>query len=108
MTKIVLICFSAKGKTQEEIESERARVTKKATRATKEEGAEIFIVDPFGLDSAPQAGEKDDISFICDIIGLVKTAEVSTVYFAAGWSADRYCKVLFSLCQQYGIKYISE
>ena len=101
----ILICFPAKGKTVDEIQNLRQSTEKKARRAFKCE-EEIDILDPFTLASAPQAGQKDSIKFLADVITYLINAD--GVYFAKNWSTDRYCKVTFSAVQQYGIKYYSE
>ena len=102
----VLICFASKGKSKEDIEFLRTSVSRKASRALKTETEAVEIADPFLLPSAPIEGQKDSIEFISDLVHML--LEVDAVYLAKGWSTDRYCKVLFNICQQYGIKYVSE
>lgn len=102
----VLICFASKGKSKEDIEYLRTSVTRKAVRALKSDSVEVTVVDPFLLPSAPIEGQKDGLEFVSDLIHML--LEVDAVYLAKGWSTDRYCKVLFNVCQQYGIKYVSE
>lgn len=103
----ILVCFASKGKTREEIESLRTSCARKASRAYKADGTEeITVYDPFTLVTAPIDGQKDSLAFVSDLIHLL--LEVDAVYLAKGWSTDRYCKVIFNVCQQYGVKYISE
>lgn len=102
----VLICFASKGKTREDIEFLRTSASRKASRALKTESEGVDIVDPFLLPTAPIEGQKDSIEFISDLVHTL--LEVDAVYLMKGWSTDRYCKVIFNICQQYGIKYVSE
>lgn len=102
----VLICFASKGKTKEEIESLRTSTSRKASRALRGDSDGIEICDPFLLPTAPIEGQKDSIEFVSDLVHML--IEVDAVYLAKGWSSDRYCKVVFNICQQYGIKYMSE
>lgn len=102
----VLICFASKGKTKEDIEFLRTSVSRKATRALKSDSVEVEIMDPFLLPTAPIEGQKDSLEFISDLVHML--LEADAVYLAKGWSTDRYCKVVFNVCQQYGVKYVSE
>lgn len=102
----VLICFATRGKSREDIEVLRTQVARKASRALKSGEEEVAVVDPFLLPTAPIEGQKDSIEFISDLVHIL--TEVDAVYLAKNWSTDRYCKVVFNICQQYGIKYVSE
>jgi len=102
----ILICFASKGRTQEEIENLRVSCARKASRAFKSSDEGVAIYDPFTLVTAPVDGQKDSLAFISDVVHML--LEVDAVYLAKGWSADRYCKVIFNICQQYGLKYVSE
>ena len=102
----VIICFASKGKSRDDIEFLRTSTSRKALRALKSENTEIDILDPFLLPSAPIEGQKDTLEFISDLVHML--LETDVVYLAKNWSTDRYCKVVFNVCKQYGIKYVSE
>lgn len=106
ITMNVLICFPSKGKSREDIEFLRTTVSRKAIRSLKSAETEVNVLDPFLLPSAPIEGQKDDVSFVSDLVHMLLDTDV--VYLAKNWSTDRYCKVLFNICQQYGIRYVSE
>lgn len=93
--KKIFISQPMKGKTNEEIESER----KKIKEALDERyGADYEIIDSFFKDAPVEA---KPLWFLGKSLELLSTADIAV--FALGWNEARGCIIEHECCIQYGI-----
>ena len=89
-----------KGKTNEEIKSER----QKAINSLKEKyGEDVEIIDSF-FENAPH--DAKPLWFLEKAIELLSTADVA--YFCKGWENARGCKIENTCALEYGLEVIED
>lgn len=94
----VFISQPMRGKSDEEILSERKQMIKKVEESATEK---TEIVDSFFQDAPAEASP---LWFLGKSIELLSTADVAV--FAKGWENARGCRIEHECCVQYGIKII--
>lgn len=93
--KKLFISQPMKGKTDEEILTERTSVIKKAEELV---GEPVEVIDSF-FQSAP--ADARPLWFLAKSLELLSEADVA--YFASGWQDARGCKIEHECAVQYGI-----
>lgn len=96
--KKLFISQPMKGKTNEEIEAERAKAIKAAKEALNDD---VEVIDSFFKDAPVDARP---LWFLGKSFELLSTADVA--YFAKDWDKYRGCKLEYAAAQEYGIKVI--
>ena len=96
--KKLFISQPMKGKTDEEIISERNKAVEEAKKAVNDD---VTIIDSF-FQGAP--ADAKPLWFLGKSIELLSTADVA--YFAKDWDKFRGCKIEHEAAMQYGIKVI--
>lgn len=94
----VFISQPMRGKSDEEILSERNQMIKKVEESATEKPE---VIDSF-FQNAPV--EAKPLWFLGKSIELLSTADVAV--FAKGWQDARGCRIEHECCEQYGIKII--
>ena len=94
----VFISQPMRGKSDEEILSERNQMIKKVEESATEKPE---VIDLF-FQNAPV--EAKPLWFLGKSIELLSTADVAV--FAKGWQDARGCRIEHECCEQYGIKII--
>lgn len=94
----VFISQPMRGKSDEEILSERNQMIKKVEESATEKPE---VIDSF-FQNAPV--EAKPLWFLGKSIELLSTADVAV--FAKGWKDARGCRIEHECCEQYGIKII--
>lgn len=87
-----------KGKTNEEIESERAAAVARIKEIC---GDDVEVIDSFFKDAPHEA---KPLWFLGKSMELLSTADVC--YFCDGWDNYRGCRIEHACCIEYGIKVI--
>ena len=96
--KKLFISQPMKGKTNEEIEAERAKAIEAAKEALNDE---VEVIDSFFKDAPVDARP---LWFLGKSFELLSTADVA--YFAKDWDKYRGCKIEHSCAVEYDIKVI--
>lgn len=96
--KKLFISQPMKGKTNEEIEAERAKAVEEAKAVLNDD---IEVIDSFFKDAPVDARP---LWFLGKSIELLSVADVA--YFAKDWDKYRGCKIEHTAAQEYGIKII--
>lgn len=96
--KKLFISQPMKGKTNEEIEAERAKATEAAKEALNDD---VEVIDSF-FKNAPV--DARPLWFLGKSFELLSTADVA--YFAKDWDKYRDCKLEHTAALEYGIKVI--
>lgn len=96
--KKLFISQPMKGKTNEEIEAERAKAIEAAKEALN---GDVEVIDSFFKDAPVDARP---LWFLGKSFELLSTADVA--YFAKDWDKYRGCKLEHTAAQEYGIKVI--
>lgn len=96
--KKLFISQPMKGKTNEEIEAERAKAVEEAKAVLNDD---VEVIDSFFKDAPVDARP---LWFLAKSIELLATADI--VYFAKDWDKYRGCKIEHSCAVEYGIKII--
>lgn len=96
--KKLFISQPMKGKTNEEIEAERAKAIEAAKEALNDE---VEVIDSFFKDAPVDARP---LWFLGKSFELLSTADVA--YFAKDWDKYRGCKLEHTAAMEYGIKVI--
>ena len=96
--KKLFISQPMKGKTNEEIEAERAKAIEAAKEALNDE---VEVLDSFFKDAPVDARP---LWFLGKSFELLSTADVA--YFAKDWDKYRGCKLEHTAALEYGIKVI--
>lgn len=96
--KKLFISQPMKGKTNEEIEAERAKAMEEAKAVLNDD---VEIIDSF-FKGAP--ADARPLWFLGKSIELLSTADAA--YFAKDWDKYRGCKIEHSCAVEYGIKVI--
>ena len=96
--KKLFISQPMKGKTNEEIEAERAKAIEAAKEALNDD---VEVIDSFFKDAPVDAGP---LWFLGKSFELLSTADVA--YFAKDWDKYRGCKLEHTAAQEYGIEVI--
>lgn len=96
--KKLFISQPMKGKTDEEIEAERAKALEEAKKVL---GEDVEIIDSF-FKGAPH--DAKPLWFLGKSFELMSTADI--VYFAKGWKAFRGCVMEHAAAINYGYKVI--
>lgn len=99
--KKLFISQPMKGKTDEEILTERQKAV---DAARKRVGEDVEVIDSFFRD-AP-AGEQGALWCLGKSLELMSTADV--VYFSNDWDKARGCKIEWACAEAYGIPYIAD
>lgn len=94
----VFISQPMRGKSNEEILSERNQMIKKVNEIATEKPE---VIDSF-FENAP--AEAKPLWFLGKSLELLSTADVAV--FAKGWEEARGCRIEHECCVQYGIKTI--
>lgn len=94
----VFISQPMRGKSNEEILSERKQMIEKVNEIATEKPE---VIDSF-FENAP--AEANPLWFLGKSIELLSTADVAV--FAKGWEDARGCRIEHECCVQYGIKII--
>ena len=97
--KKLFISQPMKGKTDEEIEAERAKAVEEAKAVLNDDDVEI--IDSFFKDAPVDARP---LWFLDKSIELLSVADAA--YFAKDWDKYRGCKIEHSCAVEYGIKVI--
>lgn len=100
----IFISQPMKGKTDEEILSERNRAINKIKETVYEEDVEI--VDSFLKDIKVPNGVNEPLYYLGNSLTLLSTANIA--YFIKGWNEARGCKIEHECAVQYGLKVIEE
>lgn len=87
-----------RGKTNEEIISERNKAAEEAKKVVNDD---VTIIDSF-FQGAP--ADAKPLWFLGKSLELLSTADVA--YFAKDWDKFRGCKIEYEAAMQYGIKVI--
>lgn len=93
--KKLFISQPMKGKTNEEIEAERAKAIEAAKEALNDD---VEVIDSFFKDAPVDARP---LWFLGKSFELLSTADVA--YFAKDWDKYRGCKLEHTAAQEYGI-----
>lgn len=96
--KKLFISQPMKGKTNEEIESERAKAVEEAKTVFNDD---VEVIDSFFKDAPVDARP---LWFLGKSIELLSVADAA--YFAKDWDKYRGCKIEHSCAVEYGIKVI--
>lgn len=96
--KKLFISQPMKGKTNEEIEAERAKAMEEAKAVLNDD---VEIIDSF-FKNAPV--DARPLWFLGKSIELLSVADIA--YFAKDWDKYRGCKIEHTAAQEYGIKVI--
>ncbi len=96
--KKLFISQPMKGKTNEEIEAERAKAVEKAKVVLNDD---VEVIDSFFKDAPVDARP---LWFLGKSIELLSVADAA--YFAKDWDKYRGCKIEHSCAVEYGIKVI--
>lgn len=96
--KKLFISQPMKGKTNEEIEAERAKAVEEAKAVLNDD---VEVIDSFFKDAPVDARP---LWFLGKSIELLSVADVA--YFAKDWDKYRGCKLEHTAAQEYGIKVI--
>lgn len=96
--KKLFISQPMKGKTNEEIEAERAKAIEAAKIALEDD---VEVIDSF-FKNAPV--DARPLWFLGKSLELLSTADVA--YFAKDWEKFRSCKIEYEAALEYGIKVI--
>lgn len=96
--KKLFISQPMKGKTNEEIEAERAKAIEAAKEVLNDD---VEVIDSFFKDAPVDARP---LWFLGKSFELLSTADVA--YFAKDWDKYRGCKLEHTAAQEYGIKVI--
>lgn len=96
--KKLFISQPMKGKTNEEIEAERAKAVEEAKAVLNDD---VEVIDSFFKVAPVDAGP---LWFLGKSIELLSVADA--VYFAKDWDKYRGCKIEHSCAVEYGIKVI--
>jgi hypothetical protein len=96
--KKLFISQSMKGKTNEEIEAERAKAVEEAKVVLNDD---VEVIDSFFKDAPVDARP---LWFLGKSIELLSVADAA--YFAKDWDKYRGCKIEHSCAVEYGIKVI--
>ena len=99
----VFISQPMRGKTDEEIQEERARVIKECEELTAREGKNLVVIDSF-IKNAPD--NASPLWYLGESIKWLSDAD--TAFFAPGWNENRGCRVEHAACSEYGIRIISD
>lgn len=97
--KKLFISQPMKGKTDEEILSERSDAIQAAKDAV---GEDVEVIDSF-FQNAP--AEARPLWFLGKSLELLSTADIA--YFAPGWNEARGCKIEHQCAVAYGIHHIT-
>lgn len=97
--KKLFISQPMRGKTNEEIETERAKAVEEAKAILNDD--DIKVIDSFFKD-API--ETKPLWFLAKALGLLASADA--VYFAKDWNKYRGCKIEHLCATEYNIKII--
>lgn len=100
----IFISQPMKGKTDEEILSERNRAINKIKETVYKEDVEI--VDSFLKDIKVPNGVNEPLYYLGNSLILLSTANIA--YFIKGWNEARGCKIEHECAVQYGLKVIEE
>ena len=96
--KKLFISQPMKGKTNEEIEAEKAKAIEEAKIVLNDD---VEVIDSFFKDAPVDA---KPLWFIAKSIELLSEADIA--YFAKDWDKYRGCKIEHSCAVEYGIKVI--
>lgn len=96
--KKLFISQPMKGKTNEEIEAERAKAVEEAKTVLNDD---VEVIDSFFKDASVDARP---LWFLGKSIELLSVADAA--YFAKDWDKYRGCKIEHSCAVEYGIKVI--
>ena len=96
--KKLFISQPMKGKTNEEIEAERAKAVEEAKAVLNDD---VEVIDSFFKDAPVDARP---LWFLGKSIELLSVADIA--YFAKDWDKYRGCKIEHSCAVEYGIKVI--
>lgn len=96
--KKLFISQPMKGKTNEEIEAERAKAVEEAKAVLNDD---VEVIDSFSKDAPVDARP---LWFLGKSIELLSVADAA--YFAKDWDKYRGCKIEHSCSVEYGIKVI--
>jgi len=99
--KKLFISQPMRGKTDEEIKTERAEIIKRVT----ERFGEVEVIDSFIEENAP-GNANSGLWYIGKSLELLSTADCA--YFAEGWRNYRGCKIEHECAVQYGIDIVGE
>lgn len=97
--KKIFISQPMKGKTDEEIISERERIIE----LCKKEYGDIEIIDSF-FENAPH--DARPLWFLAKSLELLSTADIA--FFANGWKNYRGCKIEHECAKEYGIEIVND
>ncbi len=100
----IFISQPMRGKTDEEILSERNRAINKIKETVYEEDVEI--VDSFLKDIKVPNGANESLYYLGNSLTLLSTANIA--YFIKGWNEARGCKIEHECAVKYGLKVIEE
>ena len=95
--KKVMISQPMRGKTQEQIRSERADLVKTLT----EQGYEV--IDTVFAESPEEAASKP-VWYLAKSLEAI--SKIDYLYFMDGWQDARGCRIEHQVCDEYGIKII--
>lgn len=101
--KKLFISQPMKGKTDEEILTERKAAIKEAEKLV---GEPIEVIDSFFQSAPAPADVRRPLWFLAKSLELLSTADVA--YFAPGWQEARGCKIEHECAVQYGIDRIDQ
>lgn len=99
--KKLFISQPMRGKTDEEIKTERAEIIKHVT----ERFGEVEVIDSFIEENAP-GNANSGLWYLGKSLESLSTADCA--YFAEGWQNYRGCKIEHESAVQYGIDIVGE
>lgn len=99
--KKLFISQPMRGKTDEEIKTERAEIINRVT----ERFGEVEVIDSFIEENAP-GNANSGLWYLGKSLELLSTADCA--YFAEGWKNYRGCKIEHECAVQYGIDIVGE
>lgn len=100
--KKLFISQPMKGKTQEEIQSEREKAIKRAQIVL---GEEVEAIDSYFEDYNPENGCVP-LKYLAKSLEIMADADV--VYFVGEWALYRGCRIEYESACEYGLKVIHE
>ena len=103
MMKRIFISQPMKGKTDEEILSERNRSIKNIKETV---GEDIEIADSFLKDIQTPTGVNEPLYYLGTSLLILSTVDIA--YFIKGWDEACGCKIEHECAVQYGLKTIEE
>lgn len=92
-----------RGKTDAEIQAERAKAIDECLAYATCTGEKIDIIDSI-IDGAPDGAKP--LWYLGESLKLLSEADAA--YFVLGWDENRGCKIEHMACSEYGIRIISD